>query len=88
MKVVQFRLGGQRPIAKTAQGIVQETKRLTDCCNYTMHNLIWLLTARIAHYSIPARKDCWPKDRFVQFLGPSSHCPLEMRKIVLEVSVG
>lgn len=50
------------------------------CWICEMRNLVRQLAARIASCKIPAGKDCWSRDRFVQFLGPSNHCPLEMHK--------
>ena len=74
--------------ANTAQGKIWVVGILIDYWNYTMHSPIWMLTTGIAHCAIPVGKNCWPKDKFAQFLEPSSHYPLEMRKIVLEASVG
>jgi len=48
-----------------------------------MCNLVRQLATAIVQCIIPARKDCWPKDRFMQFLGLSSQFPLEMCKVVL-----
>jgi len=71
MKVAQFWLGGWE----------------TDCQNCAMDSSVWLLTIGIAQCVILAGKDCWPKDIFAQFLGPSNHCAPKMHKIVMEASV-
>ena len=51
-----------------------------------MHNPIWMLTVGIVQCAILARKDYWPRDIFVQFLGPSSNYPLGMHKTILKSS--
>jgi len=53
-----------------------------------MHSPVCLLTAEITECAIPVEKDYWPRDKFAQFLGTSSHCPPEMRKKVMEASAG
>jgi len=78
----------ERSTAKTSQGIVWATGRLNECWNCVMHNLVWLLTVGIVQSTILARKVYLPRDRFSQFLGPSSHYPPKMHKTILEAGAG
>ena len=49
------------PTAKTAQGIIWATGRLTNCWNCAMHSPFWLLTVGIVKCAIPIGKDLWPR---------------------------
>jgi len=44
------------------------------------------LATGIVQCAIPSGKECWPREKFAQFLGPSNKCPLEMCKTVMESS--